>query len=66
MSVVKSIKASSRASVKIGDSYYTVEYTEERGITETDNIENEREKLWNCVNSECDNQIQDILKVFRK
>lgn len=62
------IKASSRASVKVGDSFYTVEYTEERSIPEIDDIsiEEERKDLWNTVNGECDRQIEDILKAFKK
>lgn len=64
----KTIKASSRASVKVGDSYYTVEYTEERTVpnTSTVKISTERQILWDDVNKECDNQIADILKTFRK
>ena len=62
----KTIKASSRASVKVKDNYYTVEYTEERTVPNTKNIdiEQERAELWQCVNNECDNQIEDILKTF--
>lgn len=62
------IKASSRASVKVGDSFYTVEYTEERSIPEIEDIsiEEERKDLWNTVNGECDRQIEDILKAFKK
>lgn len=66
--VTKTIKATSRASVKVGDSYYTVEYSEERLIPEIDgvNINKEKEFLWEDVNNECDNQIEDILKTFKK
>ena len=66
MSKTTTIKASSRASVKVGDSYYTVEWTEERSIEDTDNIEEERAFLWETCNTEVDNQIEDILKTFRK
>ena len=66
MSKTVSIKASSRASVKINDSYYTVEYTEERSIGEDDNLEEERASLWETVNNECDNQVEDIVKMFKK
>lgn len=66
--ITTTIKASSRASVKVGDSFYTVEYTEERSIPEIDDIsiEEERKDLWNTVNGECDRQIEDILKAFKK
>ena len=37
--ITSTIRATSRASVKIGDSYYTVEYSEERVIPQIENIE---------------------------
>ena len=63
-----SIKFTSRASVKVGDSFYTVEACEERAIPDLEdvNMEEERLNLWDTVNTECDNQIQEILKTFRK
>lgn len=66
--IIKTIKATSRASVKVGESYYTVEYSEERIIPDIEgvNIKEERQFLWDDVNAECDNQIEDILKTFKK
>lgn len=68
-SVTTSIKASSRCSVKIGDSFFTVEYTEERavpqGLTETA-MKAERKALWETVNMECDNQIEEIYRIYKK
>ena len=66
--ITTQIKATSRASVKVKESYYTVEYTEERTIPQIEGVdlEKERELLWECVNTECDNQINDILKSFAK
>ena len=63
-----SIKFTSRASVKIGESYYTVEACEERMIPDIEgiDIEGERKDLWNTVNQQCDDQIADILKTFNK
>lgn len=61
---VMSIKASSRASIKIKDSFYTIEYGEERSIEEGDDITEEREKLWAECNGEVDKQVEDILKAF--
>ncbi len=63
-----SIRFTSRASVKVGDSFYTVEACEERAIPDLEgvNMEEERQDLWDTVNTECDNQIQEILKTFRK
>lgn len=66
MAKVVSIKASSRASINIDKSYYTVEYCEERSIDPEDNIEEERSKLWDTCNNEVDSQIEDILKSFGK
>lgn len=63
---ITSIRATSRASVKINDSFYTVEWCEERALDETDNIEDERKKLWDTCNNEVDGQIEDILKSFSK
>lgn len=65
---VTTIKASSRASVKVGDNFYTVEYTEERSIPDIEDldIDYERNDLWNTVNGECDKQVEDILKTFKK
>lgn len=62
---IQTIKAISRASVKIRDSFYTVEYGEERSIEEGDNIEEERERLWDTCNDEIDNQLEDIIKSFK-
>ena len=63
------IRATSRASVKIRDNFYTVEYCEERMIPQdmTDEacIQIERDILWDKVNSECDSQIEDIVKTFK-
>lgn len=66
--ITKTIKATSRASVKVGDSYYTVEYSEERLIPDIDGVDINKEKqfLWEDVNAECDNQIETILKTFKK
>lgn len=63
---ITTIRASSRASVKIGDNFYTVEYMEERVVPDEEgiDIEKEREALWDTVNTECDNQVLEIKKVF--
>lgn len=63
---VVTIKATSRASVKVADSFYTVEYCEERSIDPEDNVEEERAKLWDTCNGEVDTQIEDILKTFSR
>lgn len=65
---ITTIKASSRVSVCIDKNYYTVEYTEERALKDSDtlDVELEREKLWDTVNGEVDNQIEDIHRMFAK
>ena len=65
--IITTIRATSRASVKVRDNFYTVEYSEERAIpNDADiDIEAERQMLWDTVNSECDNQIEEILKTFK-
>lgn len=67
--VTSVIKATSRQSIKIRDSYYTVEYSEERIIPQEINdvdLEEERLLLWDAVNTECDNQITEIDDMWRK
>lgn len=66
MAETKSIRATSRASVKVGDSFYTVEWCEERSINPADDIVEERAALWETCNTEVDNQIEEILRTFRK
>ena len=61
------IKATSRVSIKVrtkkGDeTFYTLEYTEERMIPDVPDvdIQAERKALWDTVNTEVDNQVQDV------
>ena len=68
-----SIRLTSRASVRIGESYFTFEACEEKqcdpeiASTLTDEeLKEEREKLWDLVNSEVDNQIADIKSYVSK
>ena len=65
---ISTIRATSRASCKIRDNYYTVEYTEERTLPQDIDVDiaKERELLWNDVNYEVDMQIEDIIKSFAK
>lgn len=66
--VIHTIKASSRASVKVRDNYFTVEYEEERIIPEIEGVDldKERKLLWDTVNDECDRQIELIYKLSKK
>lgn len=65
--IVTTIRATSRASVKVRDNFYTVEYCEERSLPNTEDVdvEQERRLLWDTVNGECDDQIADIIKTFK-
>ena len=63
---VTSMKATSRMAVKIRDNYYTIEYTEERNVPhgmEID-LEEEKAKLFDSVNSTVDKQVEDIVRSF--
>lgn len=66
--IISKIQATSRGSVKVGDSFYTLEYSEERIIPDIEgiDIEAERKLLWDTVNNECDKQIEDVLKLYKK
>lgn len=66
--VTTTIKALSRASVKIRDNFYTIEYCEERVIPDLQDVDLESEKqlLWDTVNGEVDAQIEDIIETFSK
>lgn len=68
--VTTTIKASSRRSIGIqtrsSTEYYTVEYTEERTVPEDCDIDKEKTFLWDTVNSAVDEQIEDILDVYKK
>lgn len=64
MAKTTTIKASSRASVKVGDNFYTIEWTEERTVDPKDDIEEERQNLWDDVNNEVDGQVEDILEAY--
>lgn len=65
--IITTIAATSRASVKIKESYFTVEYHEERAIPDIAGVdmEQERKLLWETVNNECDAQIEEAVKTFR-
>ena len=63
--ITTTIKASSRASVKVGDSYYTIEYTEERSVPEDCDIAKERTFLWDTCNQEVDLQLEEIINLYK-
>lgn len=63
---VTTIRATSRASVKVNDSFYTVEWCEEHSLDGTEELNTARKELWDICNKEVDNQIEDILTSFSK
>ena len=56
------IRATSRVSIKVKETFYTLEYTEERMIPDIDdvNLTAEKKALWDAVNNEVDKQVQDV------
>ena len=66
--ITTKITATSRVAIKLKDNYYTVEYSEERSVPEFENVnmEEEREALFNDVNTIVDNQCEEIIKAFSK
>lgn len=66
MAKTTTIRATSRISTKIKDTFYTFEYCEERQIEDGDDVVAEREKLWETCNTEVDNQVEETLKMYRK
>ena len=64
---ISRIVATSRASVKIDTSYYTLEYQEERILPENGefDIRAERQLLWDTVNAEVDNQIESLIETIK-
>lgn len=64
---VTSIKATSRAAIKVRDNFYTVEYSEERSIPDIEDmdLDFEREALWADANKIVDAQCEEIIKTFK-
>ena len=60
------ITATSRCAVKIKDNYYTIEASEERSITDSENADMNKEwaLLFDSINKVVDTQIEDIYKEF--
>lgn len=63
---ISKIIATSRISKKIGETFYTLEFTEERILPEDANVEEERKILWDVVNGEVDNQIEEVYEICKK
>lgn len=59
------IRATSRISTKIKDTFYTFEYCEERQIEEGDNLEEVRANLWETCNAEVDYQVSSVFEMYK-
>lgn len=66
--IINTISATSRISLKINETFYTLEYSEERIIPDVEgvNITKERELLWNDVNAEVDAQAEEVREIYKK
>lgn len=64
--VTTTLRFISRASIKIGESFYTMEACEERVIPDLPDvdIEQERKLLWDTVNAEVDNQLIEVKQIY--
>jgi len=58
--VTTKITATSRASIKVRDNYFTVEATEERELPESADVDAEWKALFDSVNDVIDAQAEDI------
>lgn len=65
--VTTKITGTSRCAVKIKDNYYTIELSAERAIPDVEGVDIDKEykALFDSVNEEVDNQMQDIIKTFK-
>ena len=66
MAKTTTIRATSRISTKVRDTFYTFEYCEERQIEEGEDLENARADLWETCNAEVDAQVEDVMNMYRK
>lgn len=66
MAKTTTIRATSRISTKVRDTYYTFEYCEERQIEENDDLEKERADLWETCNAEVDAQVTEVMDMYQK
>lgn len=65
--MIKEINATARVSFKqqtlSGDVFYTFEYGETRTVAENE-LENERQKLWNDINDEVNKQVIEVKNMY--
>lgn len=68
--ITKEISVTSRASAKIGNNYYTFEYSETKCFPINDerlnvDIDKERHLMWQDANNEVDNQLIEIQEFLK-
>ena len=66
MAKTTTIRATSRISTKVRDTFYTFEYCEERQIEEGEDLENARADLWETCNAEVDAQVTEVMNMYQK
>lgn len=62
------IKVTSKATVQIGTAWYSFEASKNRemlGLSD-DEVDKEQDRLWNSVNGQVDNQIQQAIEANKK
>ena len=66
--MIKEINATARVSFKqqtlSGDVFYTFEYGETRTVAENE-LETERQKLWNDINEEVNKQVIEVKNLYK-
>jgi len=62
MAKTTTIRATLKITPKIKDTYYSFEYSEERQVMDDDNVEQEKNKLWDDVYNTVANQINSTIE----
>lgn len=59
------ISATSKISCELNDVWYSFSFSEIRQILDDSNMAKERQDLWDAVNLEVDNQVQDVIQMLK-
>ena len=59
------ISATSKISCELNDVWYSFSFSEIRQILKDDNMEKQRQDLWDTVNMEVDKQVQDVIYMLK-
>lgn len=63
------ISGTSKATIQIGNNYFSFSYSEERElpIEQSDvNLEEEKKLLWDTLNAEVDKQLEEVSNAYKK